>query len=116
MFISPFDIVMKSSQSAHRRIVQIKVSLFVSAYQATLHLYEESFAKNFNWEKHLYSDVCFHDLMHRELSTPIELHMGTVLPFIGACFCKALAKMQITLWLENGFGERFIFTSAKPYK
>ena len=31
-------------------------------------------------------------------------------------FCKALAKMQRTLWLENGFGERFIFTSAKPYK
>ena len=31
-------------------------------------------------------------------------------------FCKALAKMQRTLWLENGFGEQFIFTSAKPYK
>ena len=31
-------------------------------------------------------------------------------------FCKALAKMQRTLWLENGFGERFIFMSAKPYK
>ena len=49
-------------------------------------LYEESFAMNFNWEKHLYSDVYrFHDLMCRELSTPIELQMGTVLPFIGAC-------------------------------
>ena len=49
-------------------------------------LYEESFAMNFNWEKHLYSDVYrFHDLMRRELSTPIELQMGTVLPFIGAC-------------------------------
>ena len=31
-------------------------------------------------------------------------------------FYKALAKMQRTLWLENGFGERFIFTSVKPYK
>ena len=49
-------------------------------------LYEESFTMNFNWEKHLYSGVYrFHDLMHRELSTPIELQMGTVLPFIGAC-------------------------------
>ena len=39
-------------------------------------LYEESFAMNFNWEKHLYSDVYrFHDLMRRELSTPIELQM-----------------------------------------
>ena len=47
-------------------------------------LYEESFAMNFNWEKHLYSDVYrFYDLMRRELSTPIELQMGTVLPFIG---------------------------------
>ena len=33
MFISPFHIVMKFSQSAHQRIVHIKVSLFVSAYQ-----------------------------------------------------------------------------------
>ena len=49
-------------------------------------LYEESFAMNFNWEKHLYTGVYrFHDLMHRELSTPIELQMGTVLPFIAAC-------------------------------
>lgn len=31
-------------------------------------------------------------------------------------FCKALSNMKRTLWLENGFGERFIFTSARPYK
>ena len=31
-------------------------------------------------------------------------------------FCNALVKMQRTLWLEKGFGEQFIFTSAKPYK
>ena len=49
-------------------------------------LYEESFTMNFNYEKHLYSDVYrFHDLIRRELSTPVELHMGTVLHFIGAC-------------------------------
>ena len=49
-------------------------------------LYEESFGMNFKWEKHLYHPVYrFHDLMHRELSTPIELQMGTVLPFIAAC-------------------------------
>ena len=41
---------------------------------------------SFNWEKHLYSHVYrFHDLMRHELSTPIELQMGTVLLFIGAC-------------------------------
>ena len=31
-------------------------------------------------------------------------------------FCKALANMKRTLWLENGFGEHFLFTSARPYK
>ena len=45
MFISPFDIVMKSSQSAHRRIVHIKVSLFVSAYQ---HIHLCRFNANMN--------------------------------------------------------------------
>ena len=55
-------------------------------------LYEESFTMNFNWEKHLYGDVYrFHDLMHRELSTPIELQMGTVLPFIGT-YCGPETK------------------------
>ena len=33
MFISPSPIVMKFSQSAHRRIGHIKVSVLVSAYQ-----------------------------------------------------------------------------------
>ena len=33
----------------------------------------------------------FHDLMHHELSTPIELQMGTVLPFIGA-YCGPQTK------------------------
>ena len=60
-------------------------------------LYEESFAMNFNREKHLYSDVYrFHDLMRRELSTPIELQMGTVLPFIGAC-CGPETKAILSL-------------------
>ena len=45
MFISPFDIVMKSSQSAHRRIVRIKVSLFVLAYQ---HIHLCRFNANMN--------------------------------------------------------------------
>ena len=37
-------------------------------------VYEESFGMNFNWEKHLYPGVYrFHDLMHLEYSTPIEL-------------------------------------------
>ena len=41
---------------------------------------------DFNWDRHLNPIVYrFHDLMRRELNTPIELQMGTILPFIGAC-------------------------------
>ena len=49
-------------------------------------LYKESFGMNFNWVKHLYNGVYrFHDLICRELSIPIKLQMGTVLPFIVVC-------------------------------
>ena len=41
---------------------------------------------DFQWDKHLDPIVFkFHDLMRRELNTPIELQMGTILPFIGSC-------------------------------
>ena len=31
-------------------------------------------------------------------------------------YCDALYGLTETLWLDNGFGERFIFTAAKPYR
>ena len=31
-------------------------------------------------------------------------------------FCKALAKLGKTLWLDNGFGEHFLITAVKPFK
>ena len=31
-------------------------------------------------------------------------------------FCNALYSLKKTLWLDNGFGERFIFSAVKPYK
>ena len=31
-------------------------------------------------------------------------------------FCKALAELAKTLWLDNGFGERFLVTAIKPFK
>ena len=31
-------------------------------------------------------------------------------------FCKALAESGKTLWLDNGFGERFLVTAIKPFK
>ena len=49
-------------------------------------LYEHAFAMSFQWDKHLDPIVYkYHDLTKRQNNTPIELQMGTVLPFIGAC-------------------------------
>ena len=49
-------------------------------------LYEHAFGMSFQWEKHLDAEVFkFHDLMRRQNNTPVELQMGTVLPFIAAC-------------------------------
>ena len=31
-------------------------------------------------------------------------------------FCKALSDLGKTLWLDNGFGEWFLFTAVKPFK
>ena len=31
-------------------------------------------------------------------------------------FCNALFSLGKTLWLDNRFGERFIFSAVKPYK
>ena len=31
-------------------------------------------------------------------------------------FCEALAELGKTLWLDNGFGERFLVTAVKPFK
>ena len=57
----------------------------MSSY-TTRNLYEQSFNMDFQWDKHLDPIVFkFHDLMRRELNTPIELQMGTILPFIGSC-------------------------------
>ena len=31
-------------------------------------------------------------------------------------FCEALSDLGKTLWLDNGFGERFLLTAVKPFK
>ena len=31
-------------------------------------------------------------------------------------FCEALADLGKTLWLDNGFGERFLLTAVKQFK
>ena len=49
-------------------------------------LYEDAFGIKFYWEKHLDAKLYrYHDLVRRQMSTPIELQMGTILPFIASC-------------------------------
>ena len=49
-------------------------------------LYEHAFGMSFEWERHLDPQMFkFHDLTRRQNNTPVELQMGTVLPFIAAC-------------------------------
>ena len=31
-------------------------------------------------------------------------------------FCEALSDLGKMLWLDNGFGERFLLTAVKPFK
>ena len=49
-------------------------------------LYEYAFAMSFEWDHHLDEEVFkYHDLTLRQNNTPVELQMGTILPFIAAC-------------------------------
>ena len=49
-------------------------------------LYEESFQIPFKWKDILPEHVFkFHDLFARETNSPIDLQMGTVLPFVASC-------------------------------
>ena len=49
-------------------------------------LYEHTFAMSFDWDHHLDEEVFkYHDLTRRQNNTPVELQMGTILPFIAAC-------------------------------
>ena len=49
-------------------------------------LYQHAFAMSFDWDRHLGEEVFkYHDLTQRQNNTPVELQMGTILPFIAAC-------------------------------
>ena len=49
-------------------------------------LYEEAYNIQYNWDKILPSDVLeFHTLLSKQTNAPIDLQMGTVLPFVASC-------------------------------
>ena len=50
------------------------------------HLYEEAFNIKYEWEKFLPKEVFkYHDLIAKECNAPVDLQMGTVLPFVASC-------------------------------
>ena len=49
-------------------------------------LYEEAYNIQYNWDKILPSDVLqFHTLPSKQTNAPVDLQMGTVLPFVASC-------------------------------
>ena len=49
-------------------------------------LYEEAYNIKYNWQKILPQDVLeFHNLVAEQTKTPVDLQMGTALPFVASC-------------------------------
>ena len=49
-------------------------------------LYEEAFNIKYEWEKFLPKEVFkYHDLISKECKVPVDLQMGTILPFVASC-------------------------------
>ena len=73
-------------------------------------LYEESFQIPFKWKEILPEHVFkFHNLFARETNSPIDLQMGTVLPFVASCVGPRTKGLFLTrpsvlnlFWLNIG--------------
>ena len=49
------------------------------------HLYEEAFNIKYEWEKFLPKEVFrYNDLISKECNAPVDLEMGTILPFVAS--------------------------------
>ena len=49
-------------------------------------LYEETFSIKYAWEHMLPKEVFeYHNLIFRECNVPVDLQMGTILPFVASC-------------------------------
>ena len=60
-------------------------SQFTTTFTASM-LYETAYSIPFVWQNHLPHDIYkYHSLIWRETNTPIDLHMGVVLPFLSTC-------------------------------
>ena len=49
-------------------------------------LYEQAFNIKYDWENMLPQEVFrYHDLFSKECNVPVDLQMGTILPFVASC-------------------------------
>ena len=49
-------------------------------------LYEEAYNIQYNWDKILPLGVLeFHTLVSKQTNAPVDLQMGTILPFVASC-------------------------------
>ena len=62
-------------------------------------LYEEAYNIQYNWDKILPADVLeFHTLVSKQTNAPVDLQMGTVLPFLASSM--VLKHVVISLQLH----------------
>ena len=78
-----FSIYIQWITSCH--LYGTKMSQASTSYTAEK-LYEEAYNIQYNWDKILPSDVLeFHTLLSKQTNAPVDLQMGTVLPFVASC-------------------------------
>ena len=68
-------------------------------------LYEEVYNIKYNWQKILSQDVLeFHNLVVEQTNAPVDLQMGTALPFVASCMgLKTQGHFLTTLSCLNLF-------------
>ena len=50
------------------------------------HLYEQAFSIKYDWGHMLPKEVFqYHDLFSKECNAPVDLQLGTILPFVASC-------------------------------
>ena len=74
------------SVNVHFKLLKHIIMSQASTSYTAEKLYEEAYNIQYNWEKILPSDVLtFHTLVAKQTNAPVDLQMGTVLPFVVSC-------------------------------
>ena len=74
-------------------IIMSQISTNVTADK----LYQEAFSITYTWERMLPKEVFeSHNLIFRECNTPVDLKMGTILPFVVSCLGRHTKGLFLT--------------------